>query len=219
MQGHEEDLWISAYNILPPVSPVADTHVRPGFDAAFVTDAHLHAQWQSVLSAVLPPPRFEAAPPAPRVHVTTSVLAAAPRPRVEQTRAACRLSDSVLPFEDDARPLARAPRMHARSVANFVREMLRTHNELLRDVPQYFSLGEIAQYFNNFIVDVHNDGPYTCAQISAMSHVPVLNIWKLWTFRPGVQSFTRKQVASALNMTPTEVSLAYYALGFKTWML
>jgi hypothetical protein len=219
MHGHEEDLWISAYNILPPVSPVAYMHMRPGFDAAFVTDAHVHAQWQSVLAAVHPPPRFEVASPAPRVHIATSVPAAAPLPRVEQTRAACRLSDSVLPFEDETLPLARAPRMHARSVANFVRDMLHTHNELLHDAPQYFSLGEVAQYFNNFIVDVHNDGPYTCEQISAMSHVPVLNILRLWTFRPGVQRFTRKQVASALKMTPTEVLLAYHALGFKTWVL
>lgn len=97
--------------------------------------------------------------------------------------------------------------------------MLHTHNELIREAPQYFSLGEVAQYFNNFIVDVRNDGPYTCEQISAMSHVSVLHIWKLWTFRPGLQSFTRKQVASELQMNPTEVSLAYHALGFKTWVL
>lgn len=218
MEGHEEDLWISAYNILPPVSPVADMH-RTGFDAAFVTDAHLDAQWQSVLAAVQPPPRFEVAPPAPRVPIATSVLAAAPPPRVKPTRAACRLSDSVLPFEAEAHPSARAPRMHARSVTNFVRDMLHTHNELIREAPQYFSLGEVAQYFNNFIVDVRNDGPYTCEQISAMSHVSVLHIWKLWTFRPGLQSFTRKQVASELQMNPTEVSLAYHALGFKTWVL
>jgi hypothetical protein len=213
MEGHEEDLWISAYNILPPVSPVADMHMRARFDSVFVTDAHMHAQWQSVLAAVHPPPRFEVEKSVPAAAPTLQVVVAPPR------RLACRLSDSVLPFEAETRPSARAPRMHARSVANFVRDMLHTHNELLLETPQYFSLGEVAQYFNNFIVDVRNDGPYTCAQISAMSNVPELHVLKLWTFRPGVQRFNRKQVAVRLGMTPTQVSLAYFALGFKTWVM
>lgn len=216
-----DDDWISAWNILPPTSPTG-LDMRDAFDAAFVQDSYLHEQWQRVLDAVDPPCRFESAqrtpsipPPAPDVCV------AAPR-----TLRARRLTDDVLPFEQDTRldkpaPLvsARSPRMHARSVANFVRDMLLTHNHAAGVPAQYFSLGEVAQYFNNFIVDVDNNGPYSCSQLSAMHKIPELIVCKLWTFRPGAESFSQKQVASRLRMTPTEVRRAYQALGFKTWVL
>lgn len=208
-----DDLWISAWNVLPPTSPTG-LDMRDAFDAAaFVEDAYLHAQWERVLDATEPPWRFE---PAPRT------LPAPPPPpdAAPRTVGARRITDGVLPFEDDAPHVAaQAPPKHTRSVANFVRDMLVTHNHAAGVPAQYFSLGEVAQYFKNFVVDVDNTGPYTCAQLSAMYNVPELHICRLWSFRPGVQSFTVKQVADRLRMTASQVRSANAALGFKTWML
>ena len=246
MQTHDE--WISAWNVLPPTSPTG-LDMRDAFDAeAFVEDAYLHAQWGRVLDATEPPWRFEPAPrtlgtpaPAPAASAAPPLTVAAPAPALDasaappQTVAAPapapdasdaaprtlgerRLSDDVLPF-DEANGPARPVPMHARSVANFVREMLRTQNQAAGMPLQYFSLGEVAQYFNNFIVDVDNHGPYTCSQISAMYNVPEHILRKLWTFRPGAETFCKKEVAVKFNMTVPEVTRAYAALGFKTWVL
>ena len=193
-QLHEADLWISAYNILPPVSPV-HKH-RAGFDEAFATDAHLHTQWQSVLAALDAPPRFEA---------STRTTPAPPAPP-----APSRLSDSVQPFDS-------AP-VHARSVSKFIRQLLRSQNDM--DLTwRFFSLGEVAAYFNNFMVDVQNHGQYTCPELATMYLVPQENMQKVWNFRPGPHSFTRKQAAVALQLTVSQLMHAYYSLGFKTWLL
>ena len=229
MQTHDE--WISAWNILPPTSPTG-LDMRDAFDAeAFVEDAYLHAQWQRTLDATEAPWRFEQAPrtlglpaPAPAASAAPPQTVAAPAPAPDASDAAPhtlgerRLSDDVLPFDEANVPARPAP-MHARSVANFVREMLRTQNQAAGMPLQYFSLGEVAQYFNNFIVDVDNHGPYTCSQISAMYNVPEHNLRKLWTFRPRSATFCRKEVAVKFKMTVPEVKQAYAALGFKTWVL
>lgn len=218
MQTHDE--WLSAWNILPPTSPTG-LDMRDAFDAeTFVEDAYLHAQWQRTLDATDAPWRFE---PAPQRFEAPAAAADAPPtvPSPPPTLGACRLTDDVAPFEDTPQvtvPARAAPR-RSRSVENFVREMLVTHNQAAGALPQYFSLGEVARYFNNFIVDVDSNGPYTCSQLSAMHKIPEVNVWKLWTFRPGAESFSVKQVASRLQMTPTQVRLAYQALGFQTWVL
>ena len=207
-QPDETDLWISAYNMLPPVSPV---HMhRAGFDEAFATDAHLHAQWQFVLAAVDAPPRFEAS--AASTSATRTSAASTPAPSTTPAPpppAPSRLSDV---WSVDSAPV------HARSVAKFIRQLLRSHNEISLG-GQFFSLGEVATYFNHFMVDVHNHGPYTCPQLAAMYLVPVENLHKVWTFRPGAQSFTRKQAAVTMKLTVSQLMHAYHALGFKTWLL
>ena len=229
MQTHDE--WISAWNILPPTSPTG-LDMRDAFDAeAFVEDAYLHAQWQRTLDATEAPWRFEQAPrtlgtpaPAPAASAAPPQTVAAPAPAPDASDAAPRtlgerrLSNDVPPFDESNVPARPAP-MHARSVTNFVREMLRTQNQAAGMPLQYFSLGEVAQYFNNFIVDVDNHGPYTCSQISAMYNVPEHILRKLWTFRPGAETFCKKEVAVKFNMTVPEVTRAYAALGFKTWVL
>jgi hypothetical protein len=219
MQTHDE--WISAWNILPPTSPTG-LDMRDAFDAeAFVEDAYLHAQWQRTLDATEAPWRFEQAPRRWEAPAAPTEPPTVPPP--PPTLGARQLTDDVPPFEDTTqvtvpvRPVSAHAR--SRSVENFVRDMFVTYNQVAGAVPQYYSLGEVARYFNHFIVDVNNNGPYTCFQLSAMHNVPEVNVWKLWTFRPGAESLSVKQVASRLKMRSTDVRLAYRALGFQTWVL
>lgn len=214
MQTHDE--WISAWNILPPTSPTG-LDMRDAFDAeAFVEDAYLHAQWQRTLDATEAPWRFEQAPRTLGLPAPAPAASAAPPQTVAAPAPAPDASDAAPPMH--ARSVTTSAHA-ARSVTNFVREMLRTQNQAAGMPLQYFSLGEVAQYFNNFIVDVDNHGPYTCAQISAMYNVPENILRKLWTFRPGAETFGKKEVAVKFHMTVPEVTRAYAALGFKTWVL
>ena len=207
-----EDEWICAYNVLPPASPTG-LNARDAFDAeVFAQDSYLHDQWQRTLQAEAPPWRFEFAPRNIAVPFPTDAPAAAAPP------------PTVAPAAVAPPP----PPLGARRLTNeefpligftvFVKEMLRAENSISL-TPVYFSLGEVAQYFNHFTVDVLCHGPYTCRQVAAMRGVPEAHLYNLWTFRPGPQSFTRKQVAARLGMSVSEVTRAYAALGFGAWVL
>ena len=222
-----EDEWICAYNVLPPASPTG-LNARDAFDAeVFAQDAYLDDQWQRTLQAEAPPWRFELAPRDIAVSFPTDA-AAAPLPTVAPAAVPPPppLLAAPLPTVAPAAVAPPPPPLGARRLTEcplmgftvFVKEMLRSENSMSR-TPVYFSLGEVAQYFNHFTVDVLCHGPFTCRQVAAMRGVPEAHLYNLWTFRPGPQSFTRKQVAARLGMSVNEVTRAYAALGFGAWVL
>ena len=217
----DDDAWISAWHVLRPVSPTG-LDARDAFDAElFAQDSYLHDQWQRTLEAEAPPWRFEAAPrelaapvpmPAPAPPPPPMPALAPPLPPMPAPPPAPppagerRLTDDERPFDK------------ATEFTVFVKDMLRARNNMFLP-PVYYSLGEVAQYFNHFTVDVLCHGPYTCRQIAFNRRVPEEHLHSLWTFRPGPKPFTKRQVAAKLGMSVLQVERAYAALGFSAWVL
>jgi hypothetical protein len=241
MDTYDDDAWISAYNFLEPLQdlPTCGMHMRDTFDEnVYLMDGFLHHKWQGVLQAVDPPPYFEIQKkpraegrlsdvvlpfetentPSPALSMKTQIPSVPPPPTTSVFPAptnAVGLSSDVqapvpVPSAHGRVPQGPAPLMNSRCVAKFVRDMFREHDD---------SVGEVAQYFGYFIVDVYNKGPFDLRYISYKYNVSEYDLLKIWNFRPGKRRFKKTQVAFKLHMTVPQMTKAYFALGFKTWML
>jgi hypothetical protein len=240
MDTYEDDEWISAYNFLEPLEDLStfNMYMRDTFDEnIFLMDGFLHDKWQGVLQAVDPPPYFERTK---RAHtenhfsdsthpfeeenklsrpssLQTRTTSVAPAPTASVVSA--QTHTTIAPAAETGKSVQRtpgsaphghAPLMNSRCIANFVRDMFCEHGD---------SVGEVAQYFCYFILDVDNKGPLDIAQLSIKYGVPEHDLRMIWNFRPGHRRYNKGQVALKLNMTVPDMTKAYFALGFKTWML